>query len=230
MQAHVVPAGGGAVFGGAGDGDLELARQEGEFGVQRAPLAHDFREGARIGDFVDRDAGALVAGDVADAVAAGLDAVHVDRSQQVHHVGALGQRNPVVLDVLARREVRVVRRAACAAQQALRLDGLAVDLGLGLVVLAGDAGQHAQLAARELAIGHGHAQHGRVALHVPAVLQAQRAELVFRRACRLLPALELVAELRRALVHELAIEICVLVHRVILEVQCVQRPSKKPEF
>jgi hypothetical protein len=124
MQAHVVPAGGGAVFGGAGDGDLELARQEGELGVQRAPLAHDFREGARIGDFVDGNAGALVAGDVADAVAAGLDAVHVDRGQQVHHVGRLGQRNPVVLHVLARREVGVVGGQLVAAEQALRFDGL----------------------------------------------------------------------------------------------------------
>ena len=105
LQADVVPAGGGAVFGGAGDRDLELARQEGELGMQRAPLPHDLGEGARVGDLVDRDAGALVAGDVADAVAAGLDAVHVDRGQQVHHVGRLGERNPVVLDVLARGEV-----------------------------------------------------------------------------------------------------------------------------
>jgi hypothetical protein len=29
----------------AGDGDLELARQEGELGVQRAPLAQDFANG-----------------------------------------------------------------------------------------------------------------------------------------------------------------------------------------
>ncbi|MCY1536751.1 hypothetical protein D9M68_722210 [compost metagenome] len=207
-----MPAGGGAVFGGAGDGDLELARQEGELGVQRAPLAHDFRERARVGDLVDGDAGALVARDVADAVAAGLDAVHVDRSQQVHHVGRLGQRNPVVLDVLARREVGVVGGQLVAAEQALGLDGLAVDLGLGLVVFAGDAGQHAQLLARQLAVRHGHAQHRRVALHVPAVLQAQGAELVLVQAA-LLPALELVSELGSALVNELAVEFCVLVHR-----------------
>jgi hypothetical protein len=50
--------------------------------------------------------------------------------------------------------------------------------GVLVVVLAGDAGQHAQLAARQFAVGHGHAQHRRMALHVPAVLQAQRAEVV----------------------------------------------------
>ena len=45
VQADVVPAGGGAVFRRAGDGDLELARQEGELGVQRAPLAQDLAKG-----------------------------------------------------------------------------------------------------------------------------------------------------------------------------------------
>ena len=39
-------------------------------------------------------------------------------------------------------------------------------------------------AAAQLAVGHGHAQHRRVALHVPAVLQAQRAELVVAAARR----------------------------------------------
>ena len=86
-QADVVPGGGGAVFACAGDGHLELARQEGELGVQRAPLAQDLGEGARVGNLVDRDAGQRVGGDVADAVAAGLDAVHAHAGQQVHHVG-----------------------------------------------------------------------------------------------------------------------------------------------
>eukprot|EP01036_Dinobryon_divergens_P041491 gene41491-55012_t len=236
----------GFVMGFSGDGvflltlaflmkdSITSVAPESELGVQRAPLAHDFGVGARIGDLVDGDAGALVARDVADAVAAGLDAVHVDQSQQVHHVGRLGQRNPVELDVLARREVGVVGRQLLAAQQALRLDGLAVDLGFGLVVLAGDAGQHADLAAGKLAVGHGHAQHRRVALDVPAVLQPQRAELVFVEAA-LLPALELVAELGGSLMDELAIEFCVLVHRACVLKKCgaartTGRPSKKPRF
>jgi hypothetical protein len=37
---------------GAADGDLELARQEGELGVQRAPLAQDLAVGPRVDDLV----------------------------------------------------------------------------------------------------------------------------------------------------------------------------------
>src|SRR5690606_8573487 len=107
LQADVVPGRGRAVFGGTVDGDLELARQEGEFGMQRTPLAHDFGPGARVGHFVGRDAGERVARDVAYAVAAGLDAVQVDGGQQVHDVRAFLERNPVELHVLPRREVGV---------------------------------------------------------------------------------------------------------------------------
>ena len=89
-QADVVPGGRGAVLARAADGDLELARQEGELGVQRAPLAQDLAVRPRVDDLVGGDAGEAVAGDVADAVAAGLDAVHVDVGEQVHHVGGVG--------------------------------------------------------------------------------------------------------------------------------------------
>jgi hypothetical protein len=92
LQADVVPAGGGAVFLGAVDGDLELARQEGELGVQRAPLAQDFGKGAGRRSR-PRQCRPGVAGDVADAVAAGLDAVHVHAGQQVHHVGRLARES-----------------------------------------------------------------------------------------------------------------------------------------
>ena len=87
VQADVMPGGGGAVFQSTADGDFEFTRQKSELGVQRAPLAQDLAEGARVGNLVHRNAGQLVAGDVADAIAAGLDAVHVDAGQQVHHVG-----------------------------------------------------------------------------------------------------------------------------------------------
>ena len=89
-QADVVPGGGGAVLERAADRDLELARQEGELGMQRAPLAQDLAVGPRVDDLVGGDAGEAVAGDVADAVAAGLDAVHVDVGEDVHHVGGVG--------------------------------------------------------------------------------------------------------------------------------------------
>jgi hypothetical protein len=52
LQADVVPEDGGAVFLGAADGDLELARQEGELGVQGAPLAQDLAVGPRVDDLV----------------------------------------------------------------------------------------------------------------------------------------------------------------------------------
>jgi hypothetical protein len=121
LQADVVPAQRRAVFLGAVQGDLELARQEGEFRVQRAPLAQDLGERPRVGDLVGRDTGQFVGADVADGVAAGLDAVHVHAGQQVHHVGALVQRDPVELHVGAGGEVAVAglepghdRRAAAA--------------------------------------------------------------------------------------------------------------------
>jgi hypothetical protein len=198
VQPDVVPGDRGAVFFGAGDRDLEFAWQKRELGVQRAPLAQHLAVRPRVNDLVRRDACKRIGGDVADAIAAGLDAVHVDVGQDVHHVGRFTQRDPVELQVLPRREVA----------KTTALVGLA---GILMVMLARDAGQCAELWARQLAIRHRHAQHRRMALHVPAVLQPQRAEVVIGQ----LPgevALQLIAELRRALVHELAVEGGVLVH------------------
>ena len=107
-QANVVPLNGCAVFGRTGDGNFEFPRQVGELGVQGAPLAQHFGVGAWVDVFVHGNAGAFVAGDVANAVAAGLNAVQVDAGQQFHHVGAFVQRNPVELHVLTRGEVAVV--------------------------------------------------------------------------------------------------------------------------
>src|SRR5690606_38716904 len=72
LHADVVPAGGGAVLDRAVVGDLELARQEREFRMQRAPLPGDLGEGAGIDDVVFGNALVGLAGDVADVVAAGL--------------------------------------------------------------------------------------------------------------------------------------------------------------
>ena len=129
--------------------------------MQGAPLAQDLGVRTRVHCFVVCNAGQRVGGDVADAVAAGLDAVHVHLGQLVHHVGCLGQGNPVELQVLARGEVA---KAA--------------------VVLAGDDRQLAQLPAGQLAIRHSHPQHGRVALHIPAVLQAPGAKVLVRQRAR----------------------------------------------
>ncbi|MOA26161.1 hypothetical protein D3C78_1469350 [compost metagenome] len=137
--------------------------------------------------------------------------MHVDAGQQVHHVGRLGQRNPVELHIGARGEVGAVLGQERGAQQALAFHRGLEDFGLGLVIFTGNACQHADLRAGNLAIGHGHAQHGRVTLYIPAVLQAQWAEVVFRQLAGL-PAFELVTELIGAQLHEFLVEGGVLVH------------------
>ena len=147
--------------------------------------------------------------------------MHIDAGQQVQHVGAFGYRHPVVLHVGARGEVAVAvtqRRAQHfaigqrnVAQLVLRGAGLLQQGGIGLVKLARNAGQHTQLCAGDFAIRHRHAQHRRVALDVPAVLQAQRFELVFAQFASL-PALQLVTVLGSTQLHELFVKVGVLVH------------------
>jgi len=94
---------------------------------------------------------------IADAVAAGLDSVHFDRGQIQQNVRRIGQCRPVILNVLPGREMAVAA-----------------------IIFPGDVRQHAHLAAREGAIGHGHPQHIGVELEIEAVHQAQRLELIFR--------------------------------------------------
>ncbi len=119
--------------------------------------------------------------------------MHVGIGEQVHHVGRVGQGDPVELAVLPGGEV-----AEAAASPGVRAIGPAVEL-------IGNAGQGAQLLRAQLAVRNGHAEHRRVALHVPAVLQAQRPELVFPQLAGEVAG-QLVAELRGALMNELAIE------------------------
>ncbi len=188
VDAQVMHLHGGAVDLGAGHGDLELARQPGEFGVERRPLAQDFRPGARIDHFVGRHARELVGGDVADAVARGLDAVHLDRGELAQDLGRVLELDPVELDVRPRREVPVAA-----------------------VVLARDHGQHAQLVAAKVAVRNRDAVHVGVALHVQAVLQAQRAELFFAQFARQ-PATHLVSVLRDAFVDDRLVVLVVLIH------------------
>ena len=145
----------GAVALGAGHRDLEFARQERELRMHRRPLAQDFGIGTRIGDLVGGRTGEMIGGDVADAVAAGLDRVHLDAGEIGQDRRHVRQRRPVELDVLARREMAVA-----------------------LVVFAGDVAEHAQLLAVQRAVRHGDAQHVGVQLQVDAVHQPQRPELV----------------------------------------------------
>ena len=137
---------------------------------------------------VRRHAGERVGRDVADAIARGLDGVHFHRRQFGQDVGGVLQLRPVQLHVLARREVTVAA-----------------------VVAAGDVGDPAQLAAGEHAVGHGDAQHGRIALHIEAVLQAQRAELVLAQLAGEVTG-GLVTELRDAVVDNSLVVRIVTIH------------------
>jgi hypothetical protein len=107
IQADVVDLSRRAVVNGAGHGDLELARQIGKFRVEGGPLADDFAVDARVFDFILGDAGQMVGGDVANAVAAGLDGVHLHLGQFGEDVRRLFQFRPVVLNVLAGGEMAV---------------------------------------------------------------------------------------------------------------------------
>ena len=107
VQPDVVHLGGRAVLGRARDGDLELARQVGEFRVQGGPLADDLAVGPRIVDLVARDARHVIGGDVAHAVAAGLDGVHLHAGELGQDVRDVGEIRPVQLQVLPRGEVTI---------------------------------------------------------------------------------------------------------------------------
>ena len=62
----------GAILRAAAQGDLELAWQVRELGMDGGPLPDDFRKNAWILDFICRRAGEMIGGDIAYAVAARL--------------------------------------------------------------------------------------------------------------------------------------------------------------
>ena len=138
VQPHRRP-----VIGRGDHRDLELARQQLEFGVEGRPLPQQFGPGARIGNLVGGSARELVRADIADAVAAGLDRVHLDRRQLGKNVGRILQLDPVILDVLPGGE-----------------------MAIALVILARDMGEHVHLLRIERAIGNGDAQHIGVQLQI----------------------------------------------------------------
>ncbi len=178
-----------AVVGRARHRDLEFPRQEREFRMQGRPLADDLGPNARILHLVGRHAGILVRRDVSNAIAARLQAVHLDAGELGQDIGHLGQLDPMELQVLARGEVAVA-----------------------LVVAARDLGQLAHLARGQRAVGNGDAQHVGVELQIESVHQPERAELFVRELARD-AAQDLVAELRHALVHQRRVEFVVPIHR-----------------
>ena len=174
--------------GGAGHRDLELARQEGEFRVQGRPLPDDLGIDARILDLVGGGAGIVVGGDVADAIAAGLDGVHLDLGQIVQDVRDIVQLGPVVLDVLPGGE-----------------------MAEAAVVAPGDMAQHAQLVRRQGAVRDRHPQHVGVQLQVEPVHQPERLELVLGQLAGEAPV-HLIAELRHPLGDQGVVEFVIPVH------------------
>src|SRR4029079_15852105 len=68
----------GAVMRRGRDHDLELARQEREFRMQRGVLAQELRPDAGIVDLAWCYAGPLVGGDVAGVIARGLHGMDAD--------------------------------------------------------------------------------------------------------------------------------------------------------
>ena len=188
LQADVMGLDHRAVVRRAVDGDLEFARQEREFRMERRPLPEDLRVRARIGDFVVRDAGIVVGRDVANAIARRLDRVHLDACELGENVGRILERRPVVLDILARREMAVAA-----------------------IIAARDLGELAHLGGVQRAVGHGDPQHIGVELQVEAVHQPVRAELLFGQFAGE-AARDLIAELLDPRRHEGGVETVIMIH------------------
>ena len=188
VHADIVDERRGAIDRRPAHCNLEFPRQIGEFGVKRRPLAEELGVGAGIDDLVAGNAREMIGGDVAHAISAGLDGVHLHAGELGQDVGDVLQPRPVELDVLARSEVAVTS-----------------------VILPADVRQLSKLPGRKKAIGNGDTQHRRILLDVQPVLQPQRSKLVFGQFAREKTA-RLVAKLGDALVHQTLVMAVVLIH------------------
>ncbi|MCY1384775.1 hypothetical protein D9M69_730730 [compost metagenome] len=84
-------------------------------------------------------------------------------------------------------------------------------MGIALVVVTGDLGNHPHLFGGHQAVGHGNPQHGRKALNVQAILQAQRAKFFATELASQVTA-GLITELLNAVLDDLLIVLVVYVH------------------
>ena len=98
---------GRAILGGTRDRDLELARQPAELRVQRRPLAQDLAPRPGVLELVIGGAGKRIGRDITHAIAARLDAVHLNLGECGQNVGNIDKLHPVELQVLARGEVAI---------------------------------------------------------------------------------------------------------------------------
>ena len=145
-----------AIFGRACDGNLEFARQVGEFRMQRRPLADQFRPNTGIIDFFGVNAGVLIGGHVTDAITRRLNRVHFNACQFFQNVRRIFKARPVELNILTGREVAV-----------------------SPVISACDLAQFPHLRRRQQTVRNGDPQHVRMQLQIKAVHQAERLKLVF---------------------------------------------------
>ena len=106
-QAEIVNLDRGAIVRGRRDRELEFARQERKFRMQRGVLPQQFSPDAGILDLAGRDARPLVRGHVAGVIAGRLHGVNADLGEIGERVGELGELDPVELDVLPGGEMAV---------------------------------------------------------------------------------------------------------------------------
>ena len=179
----------GPVMRRAGDPDLELARQEGKFRMKCRPLPDDLAPDPRVFDLVGRDPGEVIGRDIANAVAAGLDGMHLHLGQLRQDVRRVGELDPVELDVLARGEMAVAA-----------------------VVAPGDVGELAKLRRIERAVGNGDPQHIGVELQVEPIHQPKGLELLLADLARE-PARHLLPELLDPLLDQGPVVAVIGIHR-----------------
>ena len=187
-QADVVHLDRGAIVRGGGDRELEFARQEREFRVQRGVLPQQLGPDAGILDLAGRHAGPLIRGDVAGVIARGLHGVDTDLGKIGQRVRQFGELDPVELDVLPGGE-----------------------MSIAAIVAARDMRQPPQLLRRQRAVGNRDPEHIGVQLQIDAVLQPQHLEFVLGEFAGE-PAFHLVAKFRNAFVDQRAVEFVVCVH------------------
>ena len=73
--------------------------------MQRVPLADNLAKNTRVFDFIPGPSGVLVRGDVSNAVAAGLNAMHFNFGERCQCIRYVLELDPIELQILPRREV-----------------------------------------------------------------------------------------------------------------------------
>jgi len=75
--------------------------------MKSTPLAHDFSHGTWVHNFIGRNSYELVCGDIADAIAGGLNRMHFNGCQFSQNIRHIFNFRPVKLQVLARTKMAI---------------------------------------------------------------------------------------------------------------------------